>query len=401
MVKITDDSLVFGLACCLGAFSCVTRLSMAFGQFFQALAVLLGFVLFIRHHADIHYSREIKKYMAVVLIFFCSTLPAALFTGNPLAGMGAFAEMWIWRFTVFILIVTFIKKRSYLINMLTAFLAFFSVDCLVAVYQWHVHLASDGRGWGFGSNTLAIAGIMCMVLPMAITIACDSRFEQRLRNVAKASILCVIMGLLANQSRAAWLACMITTVVSLSRYAMKKKKIFLSSLAVIILCIGFFGAHPAYVQRLESSTNVTTNESNLDRLRMWGGALEMYKTHPVTGVGLNGFKPTYKEYAKSHPEIKHTYSHAHNNFMHLLAETGTPGVLGYVFFVFYFLIISGKNWLKNKNPYDLIILTSVIGFMLLFGQVEYIIDNSSAIRLFWYVLAIMLQLKAIEGKAFD
>lgn len=400
MIQINDDRLVWGIACSLGAFSCVTRLSIAVGQFFQALAVVLGLILFIRHRADIQYSSEIKKYMAVILIFFCSTLPAALFTGNPIAGIGAFSEMWLWRFMVFVLIVTFIKKRSYLINMLTAFLVFFSGDCLVAVYQCYAHLASDGRGWGYGSNMLAIAGIMCMVLPMVIVIACDGRFEERLRNVAKASILCVVAGLLGNQSRAAWLACMLTTIVSLSRYVLKKKKILLSSLVVIILCVGFFGANPTYVKRLESSTNITTNESNLDRLRMWGGALEMYKTHPVTGVGLNGFKREYKVYAKSHPEIKHTFSHAHNNFMHLLAETGTPGALGYVFFVFYFLITSGRNWLKQKDPYDLIIFTSVTGFMLLFGQVEYIIDNSSAIRLFWFVVAIMLQLKAIEEKAF-
>lgn len=336
--------------------------------------------------------------MYAILAFFCTTLPAALFTGKPLAGLGAFVNMWLWRFMVFILIVTFIKKRSYLINMLTAFLAFFSVDCLVAVYQWRVHMAPDGRGWGFGSNTLAIAGIMCMVLPMVIVIACDSRFEKRIRCISLAAIPCVLLGLLANQSRAAWLACMITTLVSLPHYALQKKKIFVSSLAIILLCVGFFGANPAYVKRLESSTNITTNESNLDRLRMWRGALAMYKAHPVTGVGLNGFKPEYKVYAKSHPEIKHTFSHAHNNFMHLLAETGTPGALGYVFFVFYFLITSGKKCLKAKDPYDLIIFTSFLGFMLLFGQVEYIIDNSSAIRLFWFVVAIMLQLQSIQIK---
>ena len=34
--------------------------------------------------------------------------------------------------------------------------------------------------------------------------------------------------------------------------------------------------------------------------------------------------------------------------------------------------------------------------MCLFGQVEYIIDNSSAVRLFWFLFAIMLQMKTIE-----
>lgn len=66
---------------------------------------------------------------------------------------------------------------------------------------------------------------------------------------------------------------MITTVVVLPHYALQKKKILLSSLAVILLVIGFFGAKPAYIKRLESSPNITTNESNLDRLRMVAGSL--------------------------------------------------------------------------------------------------------------------------------
>lgn len=143
-------------------------------------------------------------------------------------------------------------------------------------------------------------------------------------------------------------------------------------------------------------TNTTTNTSNTDRLQMWQGCLTMYKNHPVIGVGLGRFKPEYKEYAKSHPEIVRTYSHAHNNFMHLLAETGTIGIAGYLIFIFYSLVHSLRSWLKSKSPYDLLIFTTILSFMCLFGQVEYIIDNSSAVRLFWFLFAIMLQMKTIE-----
>lgn len=42
--------------------------------------------------------------------------------------------------------------------------------------------------------------------------------------------------------------------------------------------------------------------------------------------------------------------------MHLLAETGTIGIAGYLIFIFYSLVHSLRSWLKSKSPYDLLIL---------------------------------------------
>ena len=59
---------------------------------------------------------------------------------------------------------------------------------------------------------------------------------------------------------------------------------------------------------------------------------------------------------------------------------------------------SFRRWKKDKNPYDLLILTTVLSYICIFGQVEYTMDLSSGVRIFWFILAIMMQLKALSQK---
>ena len=85
-----------------------------------------------------------------------------------------------------------------------------------------------------------------------------------------------------------------------------------------------------------------------------------------------------------------------NNFFHLLAETGIIGFLGLLYWLSYFLCASLKAYHKKKNPYDLLIFTTVLSYVVLFGQVEYTLDMSANMRIFWFLLGCLLQLKVIS-----
>ena len=88
--------------------------------------------------------------------------------------------------------------------------------------------------------------------------------------------------------------------------------------------------------------------------------------------------------------------HAHNSYFQLLAETGVIGFAGLVLFVLYYLGNSLRNWFREKQPYDLMFFTSFLSFFVLFAQVEHIVDNSAAVRMMWFLLAILLQMKALK-----
>lgn len=48
---------------------------------------------------------------------------------------------------------------------------------------------------------------------------------------------------------------------------------------------------------------------------------------------------------------------------------------------------------KKRDPYSLSSMIAVVSYVFVFGQVEYTLDNSSGMRIMYFMLATMLQLR--------
>ena len=51
------------------------------------------------------------------------------------------------------------------------------------------------------------------------------------------------------------------------------------------------------------------------------------------------------------------------------------------------------TWFKKRDPYSLCAMIAVVSYVFVFGQVEYTLDNSSGMRIMYFMLATMLQLR--------
>lgn len=500
---LTEEKLVKLLAILITLTICTTRISMAAGQIFQGLALLMGILLFFRQGRQLHMEGESKKYYLAALAFFASTLVSAIGAVNPGAVVKEFFNMWIWRSVIFVLIAAFIRRRDYLVNMLAAYLAVMGLEGIAAAGE---AIFIGGRGWGFGprtTNSLALCGMMCLVFPTACIILYDKGFETKLKKAASFCTGGILAGQLGAQSRAAWLTAVISAPMAFAPYAKKSLKYMTVVLSIAALVVGMFAVRPHYLKRLMSSSNMTTDWSNTHRLWLWESCINMFKDHPVNGIGLGNFqmfyrdkgywmhngkgeptpaelrqkaaaaqkdlkkppttqpkaaaqkqpvktnvpqqkaapqnntvkkqatakpapakqnaiqksaqqktvqqkpavkkpvqqKPTaQKPAAKPNAPQKRVFvaGHAHNSYFQLLAETGVIGFAGLVLFVLYYLGNSLRNWFREKQPYDLMFFTSFLSFFVLFAQVEHIVDNSAAVRMMWFLLAILLQMKALK-----
>ena len=146
------------------------------------------------------------------------------------------------------------------------------------------------------------------------------------------------------------------------------------------------------MERLESTFNITTDGSNLGRIYVWEADKEMIIDHPVIGVGPGLWQQTYHNHYKLKKEIQNL-GHSHNNLLQIASESGILGLIGFLGFSIFVICKSLKNYIKTRNPYDLSILVGFISYLFLFGSVDYTWGNSSGIRIFWIVMAIMLQLR--------
>jgi len=80
--------------------------------------------------------------------------------------------------------------------------------------------------------------------------------------------------------------------------------------------------------------------STAERLAHWIAGLRMYLTHPVLGVGIGNYPDAYANYYVT--IFVNSLGQAHNYYINIAAETGTIGLVVYLFFVVSMLIAGGR-----------------------------------------------------------
>ena len=369
---------------------CLTRLSMAAGQVFYVIAILLSIFYIWKHRHDLYVPSYVKKYSKTFALMLLLLLPSAVLTNNIAVGLPEFINVWLWRIPVFFVIALCIRDKKILFTMLAVFFVDFGIDNLVAFYQ-HVSGMTD-RGWGFGSSVLTISGLMVMLVPIFCVILLDSAFPSYVKASALWAFGCVGFGMYGNQSRGSWLFNMIMVPIVSLPYILKRFIYVVTVLATLGGIVWGFSTQPQYVARFESITNTTTDGSNLGRFDVWTSSINMFKDHPVTGVGIGQWRTIYEASYRLPTENQHLY-HAHNNFIQLLGEVGLLGLLGVLIFYGSIIVDNFVVWVKQRDPYSLCAMIAVICYVFIFGQIEYTLDNSSGMRIMYFMLATMLQLR--------
>ena len=325
------------------------------------------------------------------MIFIIFTI---LFSINITKSIIAFGEIFIWQYLLFIIILACINNKQALINIIIPFMAYFSVDSVISVYQLVVlHV-----GRGFGGGLLTFAGMCCMLIPIILISLLDDSVNRCLRMASYGSVLFVIAGLFSNKSCRAWLTNAVSFFPIIISY-IKQSRVMIGKICLVgIVLMGFFLTQPTLANRLYSTTNITTDRSNGDRIEVWESALQIVKDYPVAGVGLAEFKTVYNNYGYKSVRETQGLVHTHNNIVQIAVENGVIGIIGYMIFIIGTIVIMGKQWRQSQSPYLLMCMFIFINYLVLFGQIEYTFDNSFGMKLMWALMAILLKLVWIEDK---
>jgi len=97
-------------------------------------------------------------------------------------------------------------------------------------------------------------------------------------------------------------------------------------------------------------------------------AYRIFKDNILFGVGLKNFREESKKKIYENPEFKRTNqrqaTHPHQIHLELLSELGVIGYISFMVLIFYSIILSFKNNLINKNPYQLSALIYLISCLI-------------------------------------
>jgi O-antigen ligase len=161
------------------------------------------------------------------------------------------------------------------------------------------------------------------------------------------SFALLLGAVLISGMRAGWLAMALVVgtymILMLRRENRELRRALLTipALAVAVLALSYL-ASPLLQERLDVTRAFATGVekvrdlSAMERLPIFRAALDMYRDHPVNGVGVRGYPYTYIDYAEpgdvhvAKSDGRYAASHAHNIVLEVMADTGTIGLAGLV-----------------------------------------------------------------------
>ncbi|HLW39329.1 MAG TPA: O-antigen ligase family protein [Brumimicrobium sp.] len=146
-----------------------------------------------------------------------------------------------------------------------------------------------------------------------------------------------------------------------------------------------------FEERMASSTNITTDTSNLERLNRWHAAFGMFKEKPVFGFGPGTYTFEYAPYQDPNKLTIistnfGTGGNAHSEYLGPLAETGFIGMLSVLAFVttlFYAgitLLIHIKRYSPEEKQLYILMLCIVLAMSTYFfhGIINNYLDSDKA-----------------------
>lgn len=385
-LKEINTILIFLILLSISSF-----ISIAVSNIFLGILTLCFFIKTYQKKANI--DSECKKYFIAIGLFTLTMLLSALFSGDIMYGLNRWADMWIWRFMPFVVVLfllnNYIDAKKV---MLTAF-AGITVTSVYAVYQG---LAGMSRANGFYGHPMTLGGWLCIFLPLLLIEFFEKKLLKQYHWLAGLAFCICSAGLVFNATRGAWLAVGIVCGLLLIYYMLKSKRNMVIGALFIILISVLLVNNTKFMHRLDTIDDFNKYQSNTERILIWKSAWNMFKDHPILGVGLGQYTVNYQQKYILPQAKEPNLGHAHNNFMQMLAENGIVGFAGFIVMFGYIILKNSIEWIKTKNVYALMIIVSTV-CLILQGFTEYNVGNSAIIKMYWLILGLVVILGKLSG----
>lgn len=177
----------------------------------------------------------------------------------------------------------------------------------------------------------------------------------------------LVMGLILSYSRAAW----ISVLVAFGLWALVKLNLSLKTYvcAFAVLAVGVAFSWSAIIGKFEkndqdssgnmaehisSITNISTDDSNVERLNRWACALAMFKERPIFGWGPGTYANTYGAYQKSFNRTQIStdagdLGSTHSEYFRPLSEQGVVGFLTNTAVFVVTFIVGIRSYRRTKD----------------------------------------------------
>lgn len=329
-------------------------------------------------------DRDLRRAM---LIFFGALALSTAFSGDPATSLKFFGLSAVKVLPVFI-VMAVVKERE--ITERATMLMAGSVLIGAGIAYWQV---LHGATRGTVKSTLGImdfGGIIGLLVPLLLVKGLEDNVGKKARLLYFASAAAALVALAFNGTRAVWVAVLVTMVlyvlINLILNWRKGWRAAIIACAMLLVVTVIFADNQYVNYRLHTITD-TDFASNHRRLEMWHYAVEVFKDHPMLGVGLGTMPGLLFSPAKVYV-TQQAYGHVHNNFLQMLAENGLVGGLAYIF-LFAVILINAVRLMRRveTRSWAIIAFLCTVDF-LIHGMFDYTLLIPTIAYSYWFILGL-------------
>lgn len=263
----------------------------------------------------------------------------------------------------------------------------------------------------FYKDHTSYGAVLAMYFPVAVGLLLKRKMNPLLRTFLILGFVILTVGLVLSYTRAAWLS--VAAVAGL--LAVMLLKIKLRTLILVLVAMVSFvwvaqeqliislerndqDSSDDLAEHVESSLNVSSDASNLERLNRWNSALAMFEERPVFGWGPGTYQFVYAPFQRSQDlTIISTNNadggNAHSEYLGPLSEQGIPGTLAVLLLL---LVVSNVafrlTYTLDSYHLKLVVLSAYLGLMTYFvhGVLNNYLDTDKASAPFWGFIAVLV-----------
>ncbi|MBL4754892.1 MAG: O-antigen ligase family protein [Flavobacteriales bacterium] len=265
----------------------------------------------------------------------------------------------------------------------------------------------------FYPSHTSYGAIIAMFLPFVIAIA----FKPEVFKISKVTALAIIgvfaLALLFSYSRAVWVSLPAALALFfILKFRIKLRTILIPAIAILGLLIVNIDdlimsmernkqdSSEEFVENLQSISNITTDDSNTERLNRWSSAIAMFMERPIVGWGPGTYQFQYAPFqeAKNLTLISTNagdLGNAHSEYIGPMAEGGLLGGLTMIALILYFIYVGVRvSLFAHEEAVKLLAMTILLGMSTYFvhGFLNNYLDTDKASVPFWGFMAIMTAL---------
>lgn len=389
------------------------------------LLLIVLFKLFVTHE----FSPVLLKHpvSVVILIYLIWTLVTSLTSEMPLVSFKAlFYRLWFTASFYLLAAQIFLKKENFENYILAYSLGFAVVIVYFLVKTGGEGLISQQTAYSacypFFKDHTSFGAAQAFCIPPLMVMFFDSKRNRFIRWVSFILFALLAVAIIFSYSRAAWVSLLASLAIAIILCLRIPRKVLLFASSATIVAIAMSAG--VIWQRLDNTTedssgdlkthlksasNISTDQSNLERINRWKSAYRMFEEQPAMGWGPGTYQFLYApfQFSGDKTEISTDFGDAgnsHSEYLGALSETGLPGALIFCMIIVLALLAGLRALYKNKKKFNIFMIIAVIAGLLTYvihGVMNSFLDTDKIAALFWGYIAILtaLDIKCREENA--